>query len=288
MTKPTRIGDFSLQWGESLCWDEQRGRLYFVDCATQKLHWLEKAEPPLRSLQLPSMPTGLALTEDGRTVIALDEGLHVVDPDKEQVELLALYPDGLGKRANDLCADLDGNLVTGTLNMNPVGKGSYWWYSARDGWRQLDDGIGNANGPVVLGDVSPTLVFPDTLGFCLNAYDYDGAAGTASGKRVFADTRSIGGMPDGACADSDGGVWSCLLAAGKIVRYTAAGEDQVIDTGVELPSDVTFGGEGPRRMFFVSIAVSVAGIEITSPHAGALMAVDGTGFTGAPEPRFRL
>jgi len=48
-----RVGDFSLQWGESLRWDDRRQRLYFVDCATQTLHWLEHAEPPLQSLRLP-------------------------------------------------------------------------------------------------------------------------------------------------------------------------------------------------------------------------------------------
>jgi sugar lactone lactonase YvrE len=29
----SRVGEFALGWGESLVWDEQRLRLYFVDCA---------------------------------------------------------------------------------------------------------------------------------------------------------------------------------------------------------------------------------------------------------------
>ena len=31
----SRVGDFTLGWGESLLWDDRRDRLYFVDCATQ-------------------------------------------------------------------------------------------------------------------------------------------------------------------------------------------------------------------------------------------------------------
>ena len=286
MAQMSRMGDFTLQWGESLCWDDRRDRLYFVDCATQKLHWLENASPPLLEMQLPSLPTGVVPTEDGRLVIALDDGLHLVDPDAAAIERLTPYPEQLGKRANDVAADLDGNLVTGTLNMNPGSAGSYWWFSARDGWRQLDDGIGNANGPVVLGD--GRLVFADTLGFCLYEYDYDGTAGVAKNRRVFADTRTIGGMPDGACGDAEGGVWSCQLVAGKIARFTGNSHGEELDTGVELPSDVTFGGKGFTRMFFVSIAVSVAGIEITSPNAGALMVVEDLGVEGRPEPRFKL
>ena len=289
MTTISRVGDFSLVWGESLRWDERRSRLYFVDCATQMLHWLDDAEPPLGALKMPSLPTGVALAEDGRLVIALDGGLHVIDADAGTVELLAPYPDALGARANDAAADLDGNLVTGTLNLGP-GPGSYWWYSATEGWKQLDDGIGNANGPVVLnGAGGQTLVFADTQASAVYAYDYDGRAGTVGERRVLADTSDLGGTPDGACADDQGGVWGCVLGPGKIARDADGEAVQVIDTGgVELPSDVTFGGPDLDRMFFVSIAVNLGDLVTSSPLAGALMAIDGTGYRGRPEPRFRL
>ncbi len=284
----SRVGEFALVWGESVRWDDERGRLYFVDCGTQRLHWLDDAEPPLRTLQMPSMPAGLVLADDGRLVAALDDGLYVVDADTGAIERLAAYPAGLGGRANDAHADLDGNLVTGTLNLSPA-PGSYWWYSADRVWRQLDSGIGNANGPVVLhlNDQS-TLVFADSQASVLYAYAYDGTEGTAHGRRVFADTSGLNGHPDGACADADGGVWSCLLGAGRIVRYTTDGPTDVIDSTVEMPSDVTFGGPSLDRMFFVSIAVSLGDIEVTSPNAGALMTVRDTGYRGRPEPRFHL
>jgi sugar lactone lactonase YvrE len=283
-----RIDEVSLLWGESLCWDDRRDRLYFVDCATQMLHWLDGGEPPLQSLKMPSLPTGVVPAEDGRLVVALDGGLHVVDVDAGTTELLTAYPEGLGGRANDAAADLDGNIVTGTLNLAP-GPGSYWWWSAAEGWRQLDDGIGNANGPVVVTpDGRSTLVVADTVASTVHAYDYDGAAGTATGRRRWLDTTELSSQPDGACADADDGVWCCMLGGGKIVRTTADGVDATIDTGVELPSDVTFGGPDLHRLFFVSIAVSIGGVEITSPNAGALMAVDGTGHRGRPEPRVRL
>ncbi len=284
----SRVGDFSLAWGESLRWDDRRQRLYFVDCAAQTLHWLESAEPPLQSLPMPSLPTGLVLAEDGRLVVALDDGLRVVDPDAGTTELLSPYPDGLGGRANDANGDLDGNLVTGTLNLAP-GPGSYWWYSAAAGWRQLDDGIGNANGPVVLdGDGDRTLVVADTPASVLYAYPYDGATGSVGQRSVFADIGDLGGMPDGACADAQDGVWSCVLGSGRIARYSSDGLQEVIDTEVELPSDVTFGGDDLDRLFFVSIAVSIGGVEIASPDAGSLMVLDGSGHRGRREPRFRL
>jgi L-arabinonolactonase len=284
----SRVADFSLLWGESVTWDDRCDRLYFVDCADLTLHWLDGAEPPLHSQKLPSMPAGVVLAEDGRLVGALDDGLHVIDADSGTTELLSPYPPGMGGRANDAAADLNGNLVTGTLNIAP-GPGSYWWYSAAAGWRQLDDGIGNANGPVVLElDGESTLVFADTHASVLYAYPYDGENGVVGPRRVFADTSALNGMPDGACADDDGGVWSCVLGAGKLARYTTRGLVQDIDSTVELPSDVAFGGRDVDRMFFVSIAMSIGDVAISSPDAGALMVVEGSGHRGRPEPRFRL
>ena len=288
MAALTRVGEFSLLWGESVRWDERRQRLYFVDCGTHTLHWLEAGEPPLQSMPLPGMPTGLVLSEDGRLVVALDDGLNVVDVDAGHTELLAAYPPGLGQRANDANADLHGNLVTGTLNL-AEGPGSYWWYSATHGWRRLDEGITNANGPVVLDvDGRETLIVADTPASALYAYAYDGEAGTATDRRLFADTSELGGMPDGACADADGGVWSCILGPGRLARYGPSGEREILDPGLELPSDVTFGGPDLDRMFVVSIAVPLPGIDIASPLAGAVVRVDDPGHRGRPEPRFRL
>lgn len=269
-------------------WDDRRQCLFFVDCVTQTLHWLENAEPPLHSFKVSGLPTGLVLAEDGRVVLALDDGLHVIDPDAETSELLSPYPEGLGSRANDANADLDGNLVTGTLNIGP-GPGSYWWFSSAEGWRMLDNGIGNANGPVVLeADGRQTLVFADTLAGLLYAYPYDGKEGRVGERRVFGNVGELKGMPDGACADNAGGVWSCVLGSGLLARFTSDGLQQVIESGFEQPSDVTFGGKNLNRMFIVSITRPISGVEVTSPLAGALVALDDTGFRGRPEPRIRL
>jgi len=288
MTTLTRVGDFTLTWGESVRWDDRRERLYFVDCATQKLHWLEGGEPPLHSLQLPSMAAGVVLTEGNQLVACLDDGLHVVDPDAGTTSLLALYPDGMHGRANDANADGSGNLVTGTLNMVPA-PGASWWFSAAGGWQLLDDDIGNTNGPVVIDVVGEsTLVLGDTQAALVYAYPYDGRTGTIGQRRVFGDHRALGGMPDGATADAENGVWSCVLGTGKIARFTASGFDRAVDVPMANPSDVTFGGPDLDRMFVVSIALNLGESAEPAVEAGWVMAIDGLGVAGRPEARFHL
>ena len=288
MINLTRIGAFTLGWGESLRWDDRRQRLYFVDCATQTLHWLDDAEPPLHSMKLPTMPAGLVLTDGGSLVACLDDGLHVVDPDAGTSELLSTYPEGMHGRANDANADGAGNLITGTLNLVP-GPGASWWFSAAEGWRLLDGDIGNANGPVVIKiDGQSTLVLADTPARVVYAYPYDRRNGTIGDRRVFGDHAALDGAPDGATADAEDGVWSCVLGSGKIARFTAAGLDRVVDTPMANPSDVTFGGPNLDRLFLTSIAMNLGEDAPPAIEAGWVLAMDGLGVTGRPEARFRL
>jgi sugar lactone lactonase YvrE len=116
----TRVGDVRLGWGESLVWDERRQRLYFVDCQASTLHWLDDDDATLQRFRLPSMPTGIVPTDEGLLVGALDDGLHVIDPDGATTRLVASYPPELGGRCNDACADLAGNVITGKLNLGPT------------------------------------------------------------------------------------------------------------------------------------------------------------------------
>ena len=287
MIEITRVGDFTLTWGESLRWDDRRQRLYFVDCATQVLHWLDGGEPPLHSQKMPSMPAGLVLTEGDALVACLDDGLHLVDPDAGTTQLIAPYPDGMHGRANDANADGSGNLVTGTLNLGPA-PGALWWFSATDGWRLLDDDFGNTNGPLVIDvDGQSTLICADTPARVVYAYPYDGVAGTVGERRVFGDHASLDGAPDGATTDADGGVWSCVLRSGKLARFTATGLDELVDMPMPNPSDVTFGGPRFDRLYLTAIALDLGEGGPPTAEASWLNVVEHLGRTGRPEARFR-
>ena len=280
------MGDVELTWGESLRWDDRRSRLYLVDCAAQTLHWLDGGEPPMHTVPMPSLPTGVALTEGDEVVVCLDDGLHVVDPDTGTTSLLAPYPEGLSGRANDATADAAGNLVTGTLNLAP-GPGSAWWWSAREGWRLLDGDIGNLNGPQHVDlDGTSTLVLGDTIAGAVYAFPYDADAGTVGPRRVLCDLAALGGAPDGATADADGAVWSCVLRGGKLARLTASGLDRVVDVPMANPSDVAFGGPDLTRLFVVAIAVDLG--DGPPAREARWLQVDGGLGRGRPEHRLRL
>ena len=276
----SRVGAFSLGWGESLVWDDVARRLYFADCAAQTIHWLEDGQEELHTFQAPSMPAGLVPTTGGRLVAILDDGIYDIDVDAGSAAILTPFPEQIGGRCNDACADLDGNLITGRLNLGP-GEGSAWWYSRRDGWRLLDDDISNTNGPAALViDGMMTLVIGDTSAEYF-AYPYDGAAGTVGPRRVFGDTSTLDGGPDGSTVDADGGLWCALFGGGQLARFTAAGLDRTVALPVANPTDVTFGGADLDRLYVTSVAGPDGdGLD------GALLVIDGLDERGRPEPRF--
>jgi sugar lactone lactonase YvrE len=279
-----RVGDFTLGWGESVVWDEQRDRLVFVDCAAQTLHWLDGDDGALRTYRPPSLPTGIVPTDDGRLIGVLDDGLHVIDPDAGTSELLAPYPDAIGGRCNDACADLDGNLITGKLNLGPD-AGSSWWYSAAAGWRLLDPDISNTNGPAVgLLDGAMTLIIGDTSADYFS-YPYDAAAGSVGERAVFGDVSALDGHPDGSTLDAEAGLWCALVGGAQVVRFTGAGLDRTLPVPVANPTDVTFGGPDLDVLYVVSIAGAPDG---GGGLDGALLAVEGLGVRGRSEPRFAL
>ena len=264
-----------LTWGESLRWDDRRQRLWFVDCAANALHWLDGGTAS--SMALPSLPTGVALTEGDEVVVCLDDGLHVVDADAGTSSLLAPYPPELGGRANDAAATEDGALLTGTLNLAP-GPGVAVRWSADAGWSVVDEEVGNFNGPVSAGG---RTFYGDTLAGVV--YER-----TGGGRVVFGDHAPLGGAPDGAAPDAGGGVWSCSVRAGKVVRFTDGGVDRVLEVGARNPSDVCFGGPDLDRLYVVSIALDLAGTGEVGDDAGKLLVVDDLGVRGLPEPRLRL
>jgi len=282
-----KIGNISLKWGESLLWDDVSERLYFVDCETSELHWLNNAELPFNTITLPSMPTGIGLVDDGRLVVALDAGLFLVDPDKPSFELLTRYPDQMGRRANDLTVDSNGVIITGSLN--EPGNGSYWWYSNDRGWEIIDSGISNTNGPVALrSDGINTLVVADTPARKLYAYDYTPLKKTVFEKRVFTDLNDLEGYPDGACATASGGVLSCMLGSGKIGHFTNSGLKEVYEAGSEQPTDICFGGRNLDRMFVTNIGIESKYGKPKSKLAGALVEITGIGLSGIKENRFKV
>jgi L-arabinonolactonase len=82
-------------------------------------------------------------------------------------------------------------------------------------------------------------------------------------------------------------VWSCVIGAGTIARFTNEGLDRSVKVPPSNPADVAFGGPNLDRLYVVSIAFDLGGGPPVE-EARWLLAIDGLGVRGHPEARFSL
>jgi L-arabinonolactonase len=77
----------------------------------------------------------------------------------------------------------------------------------------------------------------------IEAFDYDPATGTPSGRRAVAEAAAPG-VPDGSCVDADGFVWTAVWEGHRFVRYAPDGRiDCVVEVPVRKPTCCAFGGD---------------------------------------------
>lgn len=287
-----RVGTIRCQVGEGPVWDVAEQALYFIDLLDRRAWRHDPATGGFQSWQVPSMIGSMALRRDGGAIVALQDGLHVLDFATGATHALAVPPGLDGTvQLNDGKVDPAGRFVFGSQprslgDTRPLGV----LYSLDpDGTAsRLDDmAFTITNGPCWSPD-GGTFYLSDSLPKAIYAYDYDVATGTVSNRRKFADTTAYGGIPDGATVDADGRIWVAVCGGGKIVAYLPDGSvDRVIDVPTPFVSSVMFGGADLDELYFTSIDGSVLGMGLPQDaDGGGLFVIKGMGVRGLPERRF--
>ena len=262
--------------GQSPLWSHTEGFLWWVDQKRAKLHRYNPRTGNTRRYELPVRPSRIALF-DGLLLMAADREIGFFDPATEVYERLTLI-DGEpeSNRTSDGGVSPDGAFWFATEDeQQREPSGGYYRYGP-------DKAISGLRLPSVLTsrtfEFSPdgrTFYTCDTAESEILAHDYDPATGVISGRRTFAFTHELGGVPFGSTVDRDGGLWTCLHGASRVVRFTPDGKvDQVIILAAPLPTGCALGGEDLRTLF---ITTSRAGLSFPQldarPLSGSLFAV---------------
>ncbi len=274
--------------GEGPVWDVAEQALYFIDIVGKAVHRYDPGTEHTRSWDVGQTIGSMALRERGGAIVALKDGIFTLDLGSGAVGPLAaaqhLHPRA---QMNDGKVDRRGRFVVGSgdsdiRNCQPYGT----LYSLHgDGsLHELDRRIAISNGPCWSPD-NRTLYFSDSLPYQIYAYDYDIDTGEVANKRVFADTRSLGGIPDGATVDADGLIWMAICEGAKVVAFRPDGAvERTIDMPVKLPASVMFGGPRLDELYVTSIDPKLLGR--VSDGGGALFRITGLGARGIAEPRY--
>ena len=280
--------------GEGPTWDAARQELLWVD--------IEAGQVRRATVSAGGGMTEVAVHRGGETVgfvvpssdggwlLGADGGFTHLDPAGQSTVLVALDGEGpaAGTRMNDGAVDPAGRLFGGTMALDESpGAGSLYRVDLDGSVRTVLTGLTISNGIEWTAD-GRTVYLADSGAGTVRAYDYDVATGEFGDSRVFLDLGSDAGPPDGLTMDDEDHVWVALWGAGRVRRYSPAGE---LVTEVRVPARNTSSCAfaGPDRDQLV-ISTSTQGLDdaarAAEPDAGRLFVVR-PGVTGCPAGTYR-
>jgi sugar lactone lactonase YvrE len=210
------------------------------------------------------------------------DGLFRFDPGTGKRQRLAAPPyDPRRERFNDGKADPQGRLWVGTIyEPRDVPKAAlYRWTAGK--LRRMASDITVSNGLAFSPDCR-TMLWSDTFAHRIYALDFDGADGSLSRRRVFAefapklpdqDLAQYGGRPDGAAMDAQGACWVAMFEGQRLLRLASDGSVlQALELPVRCPTMPCFGGPDLRTLYLTTASSNRPADELAAqPLAGCVL-----------------
>jgi sugar lactone lactonase YvrE len=249
--------------GESPLWHPAEQVLFWCDIPGRALNRFDPRTGAHRRWDFDSDLACCVPLMEGGLLLALRSGLACFDPGhdrKHRVPDTRPY-DPRVERFNDGKADAQGRLWVGTI-YEPRDEPRAALYRFADGrLDKMADRITVSNGLAFSPD-ERTLYWADTKAHTVYAFDYDGAAGTLSRQRAFAqfaprsegrDLAAYGGRPDGAAMDSEGFYWVAMFEGARVLRIAPDGRiAREIALPVRCPTMPCFGGADLRTLYITT------------------------------------
>lgn len=281
--------------GESLQWDDRRGRLVWVDIIGRRVHGLNPVTGAHQVWAVPFRPTSLALTTAGDALIGSERHICRWDWQGTPVPLVEVEPDAPCNRLNEAAVGPDGALWLGTMHQNIAADDSPAAIPAATGhlYRYAPDGVLTRVSEDAFG-ITNTLVWPrpdllitaDTLANALYAYPV-GPGGRLGPRRMVQEGFGRG-FPDGSTLDAEGFIWTARVAGGAcLTRMAPDGTiDRVVDLPCTWPTSLCFGGADLATLYVTSARFTMSADHLDAqPQEGALFALR-PGVAGLPPARF--
>ena len=265
--------------GEGPHWDVATGELVWVDIPAGAVHRFDPGAGTDSSFAA-GQPVGAAVPRAaGGFALALRDGFAVVDETGGALRWLAtVEADRPETRMNDGACDSAGRFWAGTMSVTedrPVGA---LYRLEPDGEAAtMLTGITISNG-IGWSPDETTMYYVDTPQHVLEAFDFDLAAGTISGRRQVVAIEPGVGHPDGLTVDAAGCIWVALWDGSAVRKYTPGGDlAGIVDVPTARPTSCAFGGP-ELDVLYITTAQKEPGL-VRRSNGGGVYAVQ-TGSRG--------
>ena len=271
--------------GEGPCWHREEQVLYWIDIYGKKLNRFTPDGNQHESWDMPQMIGTVAPRASGGLIVALENGFAFFDPSSGKLDHLDPVDEHPESRFNDGKCDPHGRFWVGSMDNvkeeRPMGK--LYRIDADRSVNVMDENITISNGLAWSPD-GTKMYYIDSPTKNIFAYDYDGATGAITNKRVAITLNDEQGWPDGMTIDSDGMIWLAHWAGQRVCRWNPDNAE-VLDT-IPTPAPHTscccFGGPELKDLYITTARKGLSDEQLSAhPQSGHLFRLK-TDIVGAP------
>lgn len=238
--------------GEGPMWDVKTNVFMFLDIQGKCVYKHNFDLNTETKIVLPQQIGCMALTENGKLLVALEDGVYFAD-DSGNVTLAHQAVKIKGRRFNDGKVGPDSAFYLGTTDDS--GKGAF--YRLKDGvLTELFDGCGCSNGLDWTTD-EKLMYYIDTKRQMIELFDFDKENGSLSNRRKFMDIPKEWGLPDGMTLDADDNLWVALWDGNAVIQIDKNTKEVInkITVPAKKASCPVFGGKKMNELFITTAAV---------------------------------
>jgi sugar lactone lactonase YvrE len=229
--------------GEGIFWHPERGSFCWFDILGKKLYE-QVGDEPVRVIDCPGNASAAARIDEKCLVVAVDDGLHILDMDSKSWERhLDVEAHNSVTRSNDSRVHPSGSFWFGTMGWNAEKEAGSIYHVSQGKLQLLYPNITIPNSICFTQD-GATGYFADSMLNTVWRIKIDPVTGLPLGDREIFLQFEPGITPDGAVVDSDGNFWLALWGTYKVAAFKPDGsplmELSLTASNVSCPA---FGGE---------------------------------------------
>jgi len=240
--------------GESPVWDAQTNTLFYIDITAGAIYALQGSQAPTLIYRSTKRVGALAMTRTGNLIFTEDAQVALLDLSSTKVIARSAAASTVPTyRYNDGACCPQGRFITGLMDeKHGPQSGSLHSYNSALEKREILSQMGLPNG-IAWSATGETLYYVDSVAQAIYQAEWCAQSAQLLNRRLFVNTPTDLGRPDGIALDTAGNLWVCQFNGGCLLQYRADGHLlQKIPLPVPRPTSCCFGGEGLATLFITS------------------------------------